>query len=79
MAGHDIGLMVAYAYTAQHPDEIERIVLMDAFLPGIGDWRNVRLIRDVWHFHFYRKIVTVGSAAAIGFGYRRSELKEKEP
>jgi len=55
IAGHDIGLMVAYAYAAQYPAEVDRIALMDAFLPGIGDWRNVWLMRDLWHFHFYGK------------------------
>ncbi len=53
LVGHDIGLMVAYAYAAQHPGEVDRLVLMDAFLPGIGDWTNVWLMRDLWHFHFY--------------------------
>ena len=53
LAGHDIGLMVAYAYAAQYPAEVDRIVLMDAFLPGIGDWTKVWLLRDLWHFHFY--------------------------
>jgi len=51
--GHDIGLMVAYAYAAQYPTEVERIALMDAFLPGVGDWQTVWLLRDLWHFHFY--------------------------
>jgi pimeloyl-ACP methyl ester carboxylesterase len=55
IVGHDIGLMVAYAYAAQFPDEVERIALMDAFLPGIGKWRDVWLMRDLWHFHFYGK------------------------
>jgi pimeloyl-ACP methyl ester carboxylesterase len=53
VVGHDIGLMVAYAYAAQYPDEVESIVLMDAFLPGVGDWTKVWLLRDLWHFHFY--------------------------
>ncbi|HXL82312.1 MAG TPA: alpha/beta hydrolase [Pyrinomonadaceae bacterium] len=53
IVGHDIGLMVAYAYAAQYPKEIDRIVLMDAFLPGVGDWKSVWLLRDLWHFHFY--------------------------
>lgn len=53
VVGHDIGLMVAYAYAAQYPDEVESIVLMDAFLPGVGDWKNVWLLRDLWHFHFH--------------------------
>jgi pimeloyl-ACP methyl ester carboxylesterase len=53
VVGHDIGLMVAYAYAAQYPTEVDRIVLMDAFLPGVGDWKSVWLLRDLWHFHFY--------------------------
>jgi len=55
VVGHDIGLMVAYAYAAQYPGEVDRIVLMDAFLPGVGDWENVWLLGDKWHFHFYGK------------------------
>jgi pimeloyl-ACP methyl ester carboxylesterase len=53
ICGHDIGLMVAYAYAAQYPAEVERIVLMDAFLPGVGNWQNVWLLHDKWHFNFY--------------------------
>jgi len=53
LVGHDIGLMVAYAYAAQHPDEVERIALMDAFLPGVGDTSGIFLLRDKWHFNFY--------------------------
>jgi pimeloyl-ACP methyl ester carboxylesterase len=53
VVGHDIGLMVAYAYAAQYRTEVERIVLMDAFLPGVGDWKSVWLLRDLGHFHFY--------------------------
>jgi pimeloyl-ACP methyl ester carboxylesterase len=55
IVGHDIGLMVAYAYAAQYPKEVDRIALMDAFLPGVGNWRDVWLMRDLWHFHFYGK------------------------
>lgn len=53
IVGHDIGLMVAYAYAAQYPTEVSKIALMDAFLPGVGDWKSVWLMRDLWHFHFY--------------------------
>ena len=56
IVGHDIGLMVAYAYAAQFPQETDRLVLMDAFLPGIGDWKNVWLMRDLWHFHFHGEV-----------------------
>jgi pimeloyl-ACP methyl ester carboxylesterase len=55
VVGHDIGLMVAYAYAAQYPAEVDRLVLMDAFLPGVGDWTTVWLLRNLWHFHFYGK------------------------
>ena len=53
LVGHDIGLMVAYAYAAQYPGEVDRLVLMEAFLPGVGEWNSVFLLRDLWHFHFY--------------------------
>jgi pimeloyl-ACP methyl ester carboxylesterase len=53
IVGHDIGLMVAYAYAAQYPEQTRRLVLMDAFLPGIGNWKDMWLMRDLWHFHFY--------------------------
>src|SRR5262245_13460989 len=61
IVGHDIGLMVAYAYAAQYPAEVDRIVLMDAFLPGVGDWAKVWILRELAQFHFYgetpRKLV----------------------
>lgn len=53
IVGHDIGLMVAYAYAAQFPKETDKVILLDAFLPGIGNWKDVWLLRDLWHFHFY--------------------------
>lgn len=53
VVGHDIGMMVAYAYAAQYPEQTRRLVLMDAFLPGIGNWKDMFLLRDLWHFHFY--------------------------
>jgi pimeloyl-ACP methyl ester carboxylesterase len=55
VAGHDIGLMVAYAYAAQYPAEVDRIALLDAFIPGVGDTSNLFLLKDLWHFHFYGK------------------------
>jgi len=55
IVGHDIGLMAAYAYAALYPQETERVVLMDAFIPGVGNWQSVWLLRDLWHFHFYGK------------------------
>jgi pimeloyl-ACP methyl ester carboxylesterase len=52
VVGHDIGLMVAYAYTAQFPSEVEKLVLMDAFLPGVEGWEAVYNNPQIWHFRF---------------------------
>jgi len=52
VVGHDIGLMVAYAYAAQFPAEVEKLVVMDAFLPGVGGWEDVYNNPGIWHFRF---------------------------
>ena len=52
VVGHDIGLMVAYAYAAQFPNEVEKLVLMDAFLPGVPGWEAIYNNPHIWHFRF---------------------------
>jgi pimeloyl-ACP methyl ester carboxylesterase len=52
VVGHDIGLMVAYGYAAQFPAEVEKLVVMDAFLPGVGGWEAVYNNPAIWHFRF---------------------------
>jgi len=52
VVGHDIGLMVAYAYAAQFPNEVEKLVLMDAFLPGVPGWEAIYNDPHLWHFRF---------------------------
>jgi pimeloyl-ACP methyl ester carboxylesterase len=52
VVGHDIGLMVAYAYAAQFPDEVEKLVVMDAFLPGVTGWELAYNNANMWHFRF---------------------------
>jgi len=52
IVGHDIGLMVAYAYAAQFPAETEKLVVMDAFLPGVAGWEDVYNNPHIWHFRF---------------------------
>jgi pimeloyl-ACP methyl ester carboxylesterase len=52
VVGHDIGLMVAYAYAAQFPTEVTKLVLMDAFLPGVKGWEAVYNNPAIWHFRF---------------------------
>ena len=52
VVGHDIGLMVAYAYAAQFPSEVEKLIVMDAFLPGVQGWEPVFDDPHMWHFRF---------------------------
>jgi pimeloyl-ACP methyl ester carboxylesterase len=52
VVGHDIGLMVAYAYAAQFPSEVEKLVVMDAFLPGVAGWEAIYNNPGLWHFRF---------------------------
>src|SRR6266550_6005509 len=52
VVGHDIGLMVAYAYATQFPAETEKLVVMDAFLPGVAGWEAVYNNPAIWHFRF---------------------------
>src|SRR5216684_4062244 len=49
---HDIGNMVGYALAAQYPDRVTRWVVIDAPLPGIGDWDNIVRSPMLWHFDF---------------------------
>jgi pimeloyl-ACP methyl ester carboxylesterase len=53
VVGHDIGLMIAYAYAAQFPNEVEKLVVMDAFLPGVPGWELAYDNPDLWHFRFH--------------------------
>lgn len=53
LVGHDIGLMVAYAYAAQYPTDVRKLALLEAPIPGIGDiWQKVYTSPALWHFHF---------------------------
>jgi pimeloyl-ACP methyl ester carboxylesterase len=53
VVAHDIGNMVAYAYAALYPDKVERLVVMDAPIPGIDPWNEILLNPGVWHFNFH--------------------------
>jgi pimeloyl-ACP methyl ester carboxylesterase len=53
VVGHDIGLMVAYAFAAMYPSEVEKLVVMDAFLPGVEGWEPYYNSPSLWHFRFH--------------------------
>jgi pimeloyl-ACP methyl ester carboxylesterase len=52
IVGHDIGTMVAYAFAARYPDQTERLVVMDAPVPGIAPWDEIVRNPLLWHFDF---------------------------
>jgi pimeloyl-ACP methyl ester carboxylesterase len=52
VVGHDIGTMVAYAYAARYPDKTDKLVVMDAPVPGIPPWDEIVRSPLLWHFDF---------------------------
>ena len=36
LVSHDVGMMVGYAFAANYPEQVKRLVLMEAALPGLG-------------------------------------------
>lgn len=54
LVGHDIGLMVAYAYAASFPTEVKKLALLDALLPGIEPiWGQYST--QAWWFGFFAR------------------------
>lgn len=53
VVAHDIGNMVAYAYASIYPEKVERLVVMDAPIPGIEPWSEILQNPGVWHFNFH--------------------------
>ncbi len=55
MVGHDIGMMVAYAFARRFPEQTERLVVMEAPLPGTAAYDTALGDTDrLWHFQFHR-------------------------
>ncbi|MGF6285712.1 alpha/beta fold hydrolase [Pseudomonas silensiensis] len=50
--GHDIGTMVAFAYATRYPQLTDRLVVMDAPVPGIPPWNDIVRSPMLWHFDF---------------------------
>ncbi len=50
---HDIGNMVGYALAAQYPARITKWVVIDAPLPGVGNWAAQLSNPKTWHFNFH--------------------------
>ncbi len=58
LVGHDIGMMVAYAFAVAYPKSVERLVLMEAPLPGTAAYDGLVATPQLrnaamWHFFFH--------------------------
>jgi pimeloyl-ACP methyl ester carboxylesterase len=58
VAGHDVGAWIGYAYAADWPDDVRRLAVMDALVPGISSPRTDLSPEEAnlrsWHFAFNR-------------------------
>lgn len=57
VVGHDIGAMVGYAYAAQQPDSVERLVFCEAVIPDEGIYRMPVLTPEGpghWNFGLFQ-------------------------
>ncbi len=52
VVAHDIGNMVAYALAAQYPERVNKLIMMDAPVPGVGPWEDILKNPLLWHFRF---------------------------
>ncbi|MGY5051626.1 alpha/beta fold hydrolase [Streptomyces sp. 900105755] len=54
VAGHDIGSMVAFAWSAAHPEDVSHLILVDSLLPGLGLEEAMNVAEGgMWHFGFF--------------------------
>ena len=57
LVGHDVGAWLAYAYAANYRDDVKRLVLMDAAIPGISpdaafqlsEGSHLKIFQFFWH------------------------------
>jgi len=54
LVGHDFGGTVAYMYAIAHPNQIRRLVLLEALMPGFGFEKGLDLTQGVrsWFYGF---------------------------
>ncbi|MCO5999846.1 alpha/beta fold hydrolase [Actinoallomurus rhizosphaericola] len=79
LVGHDLGMLVAYAYASLYPDDVERLVLMEAPIPGTEAYESVLATTrfseaKLWHFHFHGAPGNIAETLIAGseFPYLRS-------
>lgn len=82
LVGRDIGVMVAYAYAAQWPNEVAKLVMLDVPLPSTHVWNEAKSKPDpeLWHFGLHQQrdiaemLVSGHEAAYISDFYKKREF-----
>ena len=57
LVGRDIGVMVAYAYAAQWPEDVGKLVMLDVPVPATRAWNEAKSKPDpeLWHFGLHQQ------------------------
>jgi pimeloyl-ACP methyl ester carboxylesterase len=78
LVGHDLGMLVAYAYASLYSEDVKRLVLMEAPIPGTISYQNLLATTQysearLWHFHFHGAANNVAETLISGneFPYLR--------
>jgi pimeloyl-ACP methyl ester carboxylesterase len=53
LVGHDIGLMVAYAFAQEYRRDASHLIIIDAPVPGTSVFDRLKLDPRLWHFAFH--------------------------
>ena len=53
LVAHDWGGPVAYSYAAAHPQDVNKMVILDTSVPGFGLEEAENFSKRIWHFSFH--------------------------
>lgn len=67
LVGRDIGVMVAYAYAAQWPDEVAKLVMLDVPIPATRTWNEAKSRPDpeLWHFGLHQQATSRSCSSPV--------------
>lgn len=54
IVGHDIGGMIAYAYTSRYADDVASVIWGECPLPGTSSYEEVKTTPALFHFGFHQ-------------------------
>ena len=81
LVGRDIGLMVAYAYAAQWPNEVKTLTMLDVPIPASLAWNEAKHKPDpqLWHFGFFQQAdIPELLVAGHEFAFIRNFIHDRE-